>query len=236
MMKLRDKIEDYWNDSDVNLKSIADSLDGIVAIILNQNPKTITDKLTKVVAAKVAGIGTIGGIGGLISALGTATTGTAIGSLSGAAATSAKLYWIGSVFGLGATGGFFVLGGLGLVGGAAAVLGIRKLQGSSRSIEELQETEIKIVYSCSKISKAIRLSLETKEKLPEEQVRQSLTLAITPIAQDVEKYLLCRPKPGAEEARISKNLDLMRLWNGGRKLKTCLRKLRNELGKIDIHA
>ena len=68
------------------------------------------------------------GMFSLASAIGTASTGTAIGALSGAAATNATLAWFGggalAAGGFGATGGAVVLtGGIALVaiGAGAAV-------------------------------------------------------------------------------------------------------------------
>ena len=60
----------------------------------------------------LAGLATYGSIG----LLGTASTGTAIGTLSGAAATNATLAWLG--------GGSLAAGGLGMAGGAAVLGGI----------------------------------------------------------------------------------------------------------------
>ncbi|WP_019895936.1 hypothetical protein [Hydrogenovibrio halophilus] len=60
----------------------------------------------------VAGLAAYGGVG----MLGTASTGTAIGSLSGAAATNATLAWLG--------GGSLASGGLGMAGGAAVLGGV----------------------------------------------------------------------------------------------------------------
>ena len=169
-MNIREKFETYRDNTDANLKKIADTLDEIVAATTNQSRKTITGRLSKVVVAKLAGAGTMSGIGALISALGTASTGTAIGSLSGAAATSAQLYWLGSVIGLGATGGFFVLGGLGLIGGLAAVLGIKKLKGSAKSLNDLQEAEKELLVKCSKASTVIRLILDKNSEIPADDV------------------------------------------------------------------
>lgn len=68
------------------------------------------------------------GIYGAVSALGTASTGTAIASLSGAAATNATLAWLGggslAAGGLGMAGGSWVLAGV-LVGPALAIAGYK---------------------------------------------------------------------------------------------------------------
>jgi len=72
-----------------------------------------TELITTAVGSGVlAGIGAFGGAG----ILSTASTGTAIGSLSGVAATNATLAWFG--------GGSLATGGLGMAGGMAVLGGI----------------------------------------------------------------------------------------------------------------
>lgn len=63
-------------------------------------------------AGAMAGLGAFGGVG----LIGTASTGTAITSLTGVAATNATLAWFG--------GGSLATGGLGIAGGAAVLGGI----------------------------------------------------------------------------------------------------------------
>jgi len=64
----------------------------------------------------IVGAAAVGGAMGLATLIGTASTGTAIGSLSGVAATNATLAWLGggaiSAGGAGVTGGMVVLGGI----------------------------------------------------------------------------------------------------------------------------
>lgn len=63
-------------------------------------------------------VGTLAGVGalGVVTTFGTASTGTAISALSGAAATNATLAWLG--------GGSLAAGGLGVAGGTAVLGGI----------------------------------------------------------------------------------------------------------------
>ena len=79
--------------------------------------KTISMNATEVLGAGVQSIagGALMGAGvyGSVMALGAASTGTAISTLSGVAATNATLAWLG--------GGSLSAGGLGMAGGAAAV-------------------------------------------------------------------------------------------------------------------
>lgn len=67
-------------------------------------------------AGAVGGATLAAGAWGLAGMVGTASTGTAIGTLSGAAATNATLAWLG--------GGAASAGGLGMAGGAAVLGGI----------------------------------------------------------------------------------------------------------------
>ena len=87
-----------------------------------------------------AGVSTAAGVYGLVSTLGTASTGTAIGTLSGAAAKSATLAWLGggslSIGGGGVAAGTMVLGGL-VVGPALLVAGF-----FANSKAEKVETEV----------------------------------------------------------------------------------------------
>lgn len=84
--------------------------------------KTKTDRTVRVtktggrIAARVAGgVGAPAVVSTLVASLGTASTGTAISTLSGVVATKATLAWLG--------GGALATGGLGVAGGAV-VLGV----------------------------------------------------------------------------------------------------------------
>lgn len=87
-----------------------------------------------------AGVSTAAGVYGLVGTLGTASTGTVIGTLSGAAAKSATLAWLGggslAAGGGGVAAGTIVLGGL-VVGPAALVAGF-----FASSKAEKVETEV----------------------------------------------------------------------------------------------
>lgn len=83
-------------------------------IELNQ----LNEGLKSVVAGSLAGVAAGGGAYLGVGSLATASTGTAIGSLSGAAATNATLAWLGG--GSLATGGFGMAGGTMVLGGLVA--------------------------------------------------------------------------------------------------------------------
>lgn len=82
--------------------------------------KSKTDRIARVtkkggrIAARVAGgVGAPAVVSTLVASLGTASTGTAISTLSGVAATKATLAWLG--------GGALAAGGLGVAGGAVVL-------------------------------------------------------------------------------------------------------------------
>lgn len=77
---------------------------------------TISGTLESVASGSLAGLAAGGGAWLGVGSLGAASTGTAIGGLSGAAATNATLAWLG--------GGSLASGGLGIAGGTAVLGGI----------------------------------------------------------------------------------------------------------------
>ncbi|RPE92821.1 hypothetical protein EDB69_2016 [Vibrio crassostreae] len=74
----------------------------------------LSDGITALGSGGLAGLAAYGGVG----VLGTASTGTAIGTLSGAAATNATLAWLGG--GSLAAGGYGMAGGMMVLGGVVA--------------------------------------------------------------------------------------------------------------------
>jgi hypothetical protein len=97
------------------------------------------------IASKITGIATTGVLLSLVSSFGTAGTGTAIASLSGAAATNATLAWVGSLLGGGMATGAVLTGGLSIVVGLSAY---KVLSSERRPFEDLSEAEQRLVQSC----------------------------------------------------------------------------------------
>lgn len=104
------------------------------------------------VSGALAGLGAWGGV----QALATASTGTAISTLSGAAATNATLAWLGggaaAAGGLGMTAGAFVLGGL-IAGPALAVGGFMMASKAEKAVTEAREYEADAEEKIAKIGK-----------------------------------------------------------------------------------
>lgn len=110
-------------DSDTHGHAInSEILDGITP--LQENIVTLQNSLGSIVGGSIAGAMAGFGAFGSAGLLATASTGTAISTLSGVAATNATLAWFGggslAAGGLGMAGGTMVLGGL-VVGPALAV-------------------------------------------------------------------------------------------------------------------
>jgi hypothetical protein len=124
-----------------------------VAGAIIQTDKSVGNKLLDALLAKGVGAMSAASITGLVGALGTASTGTAIGALTGAAATSAKLFWIGSIVGGGAVvGGWMVLGAAIMSG----IFGARLWRGKPRPVSDLNEDERAILSAIELLVPALR--------------------------------------------------------------------------------
>jgi len=127
----------------------------LCSCILQTDSKTtyiITQKAGELIASKLGGVGATGGVLGLISTFGTAGTGTAIGTLSGAAATNATLAALGSIIG----GGMFA-GGLLAVGMTAGsgMLIYKLIKSKPREYDSLPPNDRAIIDKCFILIKAI---------------------------------------------------------------------------------
>ena len=106
----------------------------------------------KIVSAKTTGIITSGALLGLVSTFGTAGTGTAIASLSGAASTSATLAWVGGLVGGGMAAGAVLTAGIGVLAGIAAF----KFLGSEvRQYDDLSDKDKALVETVGMLVAAI---------------------------------------------------------------------------------
>jgi hypothetical protein len=101
------------------------ALKAIVGAMLQESSRTAST-IIGVAASKLIAAGVMAGAFGTIGAFGVASTGTAIASLSGAAATTATLYWIGSTIGMGVAAGGLMLTGGAIVAGIPAVIVVRR--------------------------------------------------------------------------------------------------------------
>ena len=133
-----------------------------------------------------AGIAMAYGAYGVAGIIGTASTGTAIGSLSGAAAMNASLAWLGggaiSAGGLGIVGGMSILGGL-VAGPALAVGGSLFASRARTALNEAYTYDSKAESFCSQV-KTISTSLENIRKRAEQ-----LTVLLNKLDSYLVKYV-----------------------------------------------
>ncbi|MBB6465844.1 hypothetical protein HNQ96_001702 [Aminobacter lissarensis] len=187
-----------------SLESLETVLTSTVAAIRQDSEKR-TRIFVNAVIGKTSGVVAVGGITALISAFGAASTGTAIGSLSGAAATTAQLYWVGSILGLGVAAGSVIVASTGLgVGVVAAILGKRRLLGRPRRETDFEEHEKAILAACMTLIKALRTQSETRTRATAEELRLVAKHALLPIVVQIDQFwthkniptgeaLACRP-------------------------------------------
>ncbi len=179
-----------WNEKPRanSLQHLEETLNAMVAAIRQDSEKR-TRIFVNAVVSKTTGIAAVTGISTLISAFGAASTGAAIGSLTGAAATTAQLYWLGSIIGLGTAAGGVLLAGTGIgasVGGS--LLAKRWLFGKSRPEDELQDHEKAILVASITLIKAIRQQIESGVSTTNAEMRLIAEHALIPLANQINQY------------------------------------------------
>lgn len=140
------------------LRRVERDLNGIIAAVTQVSGQQArrTRRVAQIATGKITGVATAGGMLMFISAFGTASTGTAIGTLSGAAATSAQMYWIGSIFGMGAVAGAVILPAFGAALGLAAAFFLScALFGRPRKPEKMQEFEVRALFASMRLIEPI---------------------------------------------------------------------------------
>lgn len=156
-----------------------------------------TLKMNEVVGGGVAALGS-GGIAGLaayggVGLLGTATTGTSIASLSGAAATNATLAWLGggslATGGLGMAGGTMVLGGV-VVAPVLAIGGLVMASKAEAAKENAYANlaEAELLAEQMKTAKLATLSIKSRSN-EIKKVLSELTNRFSPILQDLKTLI-----------------------------------------------
>lgn len=136
-------------------------LNACILQVSRDEAEELANRFGAAIASKLAGAATVGTLLGLVSAFGSAGTGTAIASLSGAAATNATLAWVGGLLGGGMATGALLTGGVALAVG----VGVYKILGSdARQIEDLSEYEVQVVESTGFLIAAINDILEDDRK------------------------------------------------------------------------
>lgn len=179
-----------WNEKPKasSLEHLEESLNAVVAAIRQDSEKR-TRIFVNTVIGKTTGIAAVTGIATLITAFGTAGTGAAIGSLTGAAATTAQLYWVGSIIGLGTAAGGVILTGTGIgIGVGGGLVAKRWLFGKPRPEDDLQDHEKAILVACITLIKAIRQQIESGAPTTSAEMRLIAEHALIPLANQINQY------------------------------------------------
>ncbi|WP_162784749.1 hypothetical protein [Paracoccus suum] len=172
----------------ISLEHLEETLTQIVSAI-RQTSDRRSRLFVNAVIGKLGGVLTVGGISGLVTTFGAASTGAALATLHGAAATSALHFWIGSLVGVGAVGGSLMLvaGGVG-AGIAAGFWGKRKLFGKARSEVDLQEHEKAILVACVTLINATKQQRQLSQTASSAEMRLVAEQVLIPLANQINQH------------------------------------------------
>ena len=165
------------------LKVTARELTGVIAAITNAPRKSVRSRLVNAVVVKAGAAGAYTGAFGLASLVGTAGTGAAIGTLSGAAANSATLAWLG--FGSMAVASTVVVPALMLAGGFVL---LKAWKGKARPPESLTGTERELVSACAGMAVGIEEQLRSGRPVSGDELELVLSEVLRPLAQLLSAY------------------------------------------------
>lgn len=149
-----------------------------------------TNKIVKVASAKLGAVAVPASIFSVAALVGTASTGTAIGSLSGAAFTSSALAWIGGSVAMGTVVvGTATLGGLLVAPLLLKPLSNKYLHGKARKPEELSKVEKDVVDACCALALGLRQSGKEGARLNSQQALALHNDALRPLLDKVADVL-----------------------------------------------
>ena len=170
------------------LEHLEATLIDTVAAISQQSDRRIR-MLMNTVIGKITGSVTVAGIPALIAAFGTASTGTPIVILAGAAQTTAQLYWLGSLVGLGTAAGGIILTSTGLgVAVLAGLAGRRWLLGTPRDESGLHDHERAILMASLSLITALRQQIESGKEVRPEEMRLVAEQALVPLVNQINQH------------------------------------------------
>jgi hypothetical protein len=126
---------------------------------------------------------------GAIGAYGSASTGTAVAVLAGAAKTKATLFWIGSIVGGGVAAGGVVLGAGALGAGIYGSVKLRRaILGQSRR-DNLSEREQTIVLAIHALTQFIRDTNSKGATISDKELILFTRIGVTPLMEEVQRLL-----------------------------------------------
>lgn len=191
---------------DRDLEKLEQSLLGMIAAITQTPSKNVKKArlASNIATAKVTSIATSASIFGLVSTFGTAGTGTAMFTLSGAASTSATLAWIGGLVGGGMAAGAILLPVAGIAAGTtASMLLHRKLHGKPRRLNELLPFEDEILFSLDHLIRPLDGILKGTLPPPtKNELRIYAHDGLKPLINQIDRYLLTSADGANKSAEV----------------------------------
>lgn len=150
-----------------------------------------TNKAVSLASHKLAGAAVPVSFFSVAALAGTASTGTAIGSLSGAAFTSSALAWIGGSVAMGT----LVVGGAAIAGAVAAPFAVKPLAskyvlGQTRKLEDLSASEKQLVDACSPLAIGLRQAEKGAVALNPSKAAALHEDAFAPLVEKASEVLL----------------------------------------------
>ena len=174
-----------------------------------------SSKISKIVISKLGAASATAGIFSIASLIGTAGTGTAIGSLSGAAFTSASLAWLGGSVAVGSVvvGVAAITGGIGVALGAAWVAK-KFIFGEKRKRDELEEQERRVLDACLALAVAFREKNKLGHKIDPVSAKHLSGEALTPLCGElVDVQSKIQDWPYAARARLQSAIEKIQLMS-----------------------
>ncbi|MEP0940995.1 MAG: hypothetical protein ABJH20_04660 [Rhizobiaceae bacterium] len=167
----------------------ADACEQLSDCVVNESGWT--KKVVTVATSKFAGAAVPVSFFSVAALAGTASTGTAIGSRSGAAFTSSALAWIGGNV---AMGTMFV-GGAAIAGAVAAPLVVVPLAGKyflgkARKLDELLQSEKQLIDACSALVIGLRQAEKGELALSAKEAAALNEDALAPLVEKASEVLL----------------------------------------------
>lgn len=163
------------SQADPDRKALTCALQRVIRTLTMQPPRSLV-VAGAVVTGKLVALAVAAVVFAIVSIFGFASTGTPIGSLTGAAAASATYYWIGSLLGFGAVGGATMLSAGSLAAGAAAGARLRRAAFTPRSIDNLSDREAAVLVAAIRLQSACRATASSKHERAGLRVLAGVTL------------------------------------------------------------
>jgi hypothetical protein len=208
-----------------DIKKLEVALTNVIAALLQQSNKSARI-IVGVAVSKIAAVCVVTSVWGAIGVFGVASTGTAIATLSGAAATTATLYWIGSTVGLGlAAGGLMLTGGAMVVAIPAMVIAKRHIFGRPRKEDQLSDKEQAVLYASLRLASGLSLACAGDRVPTKAEMMITSEQALRPLILGIEALVGKESDEGETDHKCGSQKTSLALLPR--------RKLRNSAKKID---